>query len=575
MTNELRGRSLLRAVVVTGLVGTACGSNETVIDEPSSSADGGSVADAAGLDAEVAPMGNLAEIAAALGLDAVLAAVETASLTESLTGDGPLTVFGPTDAAWRQLDIDDDPALVTNVVLNHLVEGRVTSAELEGSNAFTTRANTRLAAPTLSRSDFAATNGVLHELDSPLDIPRVAEVARAADGLTRFDALVARASTRAQDPLFARRARTVFAPRDDALADVDPARLDIAEADRLLGAHHMVGQVLAADLADGQTLTMADGTQVTVTVARDGVSIADRDGRRVQVVATNIRLSNGVVHVIDGVLSPTDNPATQPDSVLGVAEQLGNQPFVDALEAAGLTALLSSTGPFTLLVPPSEDFDRAQRALAGSRTLLVALILNHVIDGEQRMPALVETSGWTARSGHALVTSRRPPMIAAAEIVEPNIEATNGIVHRVDAVLRLPTVREAIETAPDLTGMRAALDATSQPLQSELFSAPVSVFAPTDPAFDAVDLSSLTPDGVDDLVAGHFVPGFVLGFNLTDGSTLTTVRGTNVVVRRNREQGLGIEGQNGRLAPFQPNGFDLRCLNGVIHRIGAVLDLGP
>ena len=106
---------------------------------------------------------------------------------------------------------------------------------------------------------------------------------------------------------------TVFAPTDDAFAALPPDTLDTLLADPtgdlagILTYHVVEGEVPAADVAgmDGQDVTTVNGASFTVGVGDDGsVTLTDATGNEVAVVATDIDASNGVIHVIDGVLLP-------------------------------------------------------------------------------------------------------------------------------------------------------------------------------------------------------------------------------------------------------------------------------
>ena len=75
----------------------------------------------------------------------------------------------------------------------------------------------------------------------------------------------------------------------------------------ILTYHVVEGAVMSADVVglDGQEVTTVNGATFTVNVADDGsVSITDATGNEVGVVQTDIETSNGVIHVIDGVLMP-------------------------------------------------------------------------------------------------------------------------------------------------------------------------------------------------------------------------------------------------------------------------------
>jgi uncharacterized surface protein with fasciclin (FAS1) repeats len=106
---------------------------------------------------------------------------------------------------------------------------------------------------------------------------------------------------------------TVFAPTDEAFAALPAGTLDALLADPtgqladILTYHVVPGAVLAADVValDGQAVTTVNGATITVGVADDGtVTLTDAAGNEVMVVATDVEASNGVIHVIDGVLLP-------------------------------------------------------------------------------------------------------------------------------------------------------------------------------------------------------------------------------------------------------------------------------
>ena len=99
---------------------------------------------------------------------------------------------------------------------------------------------------------------------------------------------------------------TVFAPTNDAFAALPEGTVDTllepANRDQLtsvLTFHVVAGKALAADLTDGQTLTTVQGQTLTVKI--DGATVTVNG---VPVVQADVEASNGVVHVIGGVLLP-------------------------------------------------------------------------------------------------------------------------------------------------------------------------------------------------------------------------------------------------------------------------------
>jgi uncharacterized surface protein with fasciclin (FAS1) repeats len=105
---------------------------------------------------------------------------------------------------------------------------------------------------------------------------------------------------------------TVFAPTDDAFAALPEGTLDTLLEDPegdltdILTYHVVDGQVMAADVVglDGQEVETLQGGSFTVGVDGDTVTLTDAAGNEVNVTQTDVEASNGVIHVIDGVLMP-------------------------------------------------------------------------------------------------------------------------------------------------------------------------------------------------------------------------------------------------------------------------------
>lgn len=112
----------------------------------------------------------------------LVAAVEAAGLVETLKGDGPFTVFAPTDEAFAALPegtveglLNDIPAL-TEVLTYHVVPGAVMSGDLsDGMTATTVQGSdvtisvgdsVMVGDATVVTADIEASNGVIHVIDS-------------------------------------------------------------------------------------------------------------------------------------------------------------------------------------------------------------------------------------------------------------------------------------------------------------------------------------------------------------------------------------------------------------------------
>ncbi len=106
---------------------------------------------------------------------------------------------------------------------------------------------------------------------------------------------------------------TVFAPTDDAFAKLPAGTIDTLLKDpkgdltSILTYHVIPGKVMAADVLamNGKKVKTVQGAELTIKVDGSTVMLVDAAGKSVTVTATDVAASNGVIHVIDGVLMPT------------------------------------------------------------------------------------------------------------------------------------------------------------------------------------------------------------------------------------------------------------------------------
>ena len=255
--------------------------------------------------------------------ETLVAAVQAAGLVETLQGDGPFTVFAPTDDAFAALPegtveslLEDIPAL-TDILLYHVVAGNVRAADVvtlesavtvQGESVSITvegddvRINDSLVVIT----DIVAENGVIHVIDTVLLPPQspgsIVDIALQDD---RFETLVAALlAAELVETLQGEGPFTVFAPTDDAFAALPEGTLealleDIPTLTDILLYHVVSGDVRATDVVTLESAVTVLGESVTITVEGDSVRINDS-----LVIIADIVASNGVIHVVDAVLLP-------------------------------------------------------------------------------------------------------------------------------------------------------------------------------------------------------------------------------------------------------------------------------
>jgi uncharacterized surface protein with fasciclin (FAS1) repeats len=142
---------------------------------------------------------------------------------------------------------------------------------------------------------------------APSTQQRAQDIVALAQATPKLSTLVTAVSTADATTLQGKGPFTVFAPTNASFeklgSDQLQSLLEPANRDQLtniLTYHVVPGELKAADLSDGQTLETVAGETLSVKVDGDKVTVGDAT-----VVQPDVEASNGVVHVIDGVLTPT------------------------------------------------------------------------------------------------------------------------------------------------------------------------------------------------------------------------------------------------------------------------------
>lgn len=287
------------------------------------------------------PPSNLADVAQAQGLTALKAAATKAGLSATLSNpDAHLTVFAPTDAAFTtlatQLGFSSAAAMVdalpasalANILSYHVLGSRKSGSDLaaggatqptaymfEGAAATlkvstssgVTLTDADLTTARVTTADVPASNGVLHVVDKVLVPPGVLNVVQMAQANPAFSTLVgAVVSANLQGTLAGAGPFTVFAPTNDAFAAISTtvAGLSPAQLTKVLTYHVLPQQVLAAAIPFGTPVATVEGETLTIN-AGTPPTITDKTAAPAAIQATDVRASNGVIHVVGKVLLPT------------------------------------------------------------------------------------------------------------------------------------------------------------------------------------------------------------------------------------------------------------------------------
>lgn len=148
--------------------------------------------------------------------------------------------------------------------------------------------------------------------------------------------------------------------------------------------------------------------------------------------------------------APAPEGATQPSSENVVALAASNDSFktlTAALKAAGLTETLSGTGPFTVFAPTDAAFaalpqDALQELLKPeNKDILVKILSYHVVPGNVTSGDIKPGEVKTVEGGALNVQvdpAKKSVTVNDANVVQPDIKASNGVIHAIDKVILPP-----------------------------------------------------------------------------------------------------------------------------------------
>jgi uncharacterized surface protein with fasciclin (FAS1) repeats len=428
------------------------------------------------------PTGTIVDVASGDDrFSTLVEAIGAADLVGALSGEGPFTVFAPTNAAFDliasgtidALKLDEEK--IANLLKQHVVAGEVNSAAAYAANgtAVTTLSmaeigvnidtatdNLSFGAANIIQTDIHTTNGIIHVIDAvilddaelPVNTGSIVDIALSNP---EFSTLVtALTAANLVDTLASLDAEfTVFAPTNAAFENLPAGALDA-----LIEQPEKLREVLLYHVFDGSVLSdsaisIARSMNNTVPMENDvpvALSFVDEmlfvNGANVS--AANITAENGVIHVIDNViLPPAMSEPTMNVAEIAVAMPETFSTLVAALTAADLVGTLSNDDAlFTVFAPTNAAFAKidadALTALLADTEALSAVLLTHVV-GEASLSSVDAYS----QNGKSLITASgqmidvkvNPQtgelMIGGTTVIIKDVQATNGTIHVIDTVI--------------------------------------------------------------------------------------------------------------------------------------------
>jgi uncharacterized surface protein with fasciclin (FAS1) repeats len=390
-------------------------------------------------------------------------------------------------------DMKDD---VRDILKNHMLMAKVLKADMalgkamstslgSGatititiSNGVVTITDGQGGTAVIKLSDILANNGVLHLIDCIIKPPKemmkkksIAEIAAKTPALSGLVAALGFASNNGDlvTLLSNTGTFTVFAPTNqafDALAVellgagkkaadlLVPANKDLVRA---VLQYHVLGTVVKKSAIPfgkpiNPVLAGDDIFKIDKVKAKDQkydddsddkmLIITDGRNRKSEIIATNIKANNGIVHVIDKVILPADKDIVQ----TAIASAPEFSILVEAVVAAGLADALKAPGPLTVFAPTNAAFadllaelKMTKAALLADTALLTKVLTYHVVPGlvlKADVPvgkpiATLEGDTFTV-DGKFKITDQAG---RTSSIVATDVLAKIGVIHVIDKVI--------------------------------------------------------------------------------------------------------------------------------------------
>ncbi|TAI48264.1 fasciclin domain-containing protein [Flagellimonas allohymeniacidonis] len=583
---------------------------------------------------------NIVEAAeATANLSSLVSALQKADesanndLISALSGDGPFTVFAPTDDAFAdllaQLDgfdsLDDFNSeqlqdLLAVILQYHVVAGTAAlSTDLTDGQTLTTLQGSTLTVSTTGgvfigdatdvdaeviTANVETTNGIVHIINKVL-LPQVildeladiilvpiTDLALGNDNLENLVAALTAANGDLPAVLRGDGPFTVLAPSDAAFDTfLNGAQLGDIPVDVLTNVllnHVIEGTLLQADLeglGSGYTNTLATGAgDQNISIFFDTTDGVEFNGVS-SVETADVKALNGVVHVVDAVIglpNIVDHAVANPGltSLVAALTEGGNTTFTDLLSDA--------QQDFTVFAPVNAAFDEFTNPDSND---INDVLSNHVVVGTAAFSSgLTNSYVNTAAEFDTdepfslyINTDDGVTLNNTSNVIIADIVATNGVIHAVDTVIDLPKILNFVSGDPNFDSLESALDTSGLSI-SLLGDGPFTVFAPTNEAFQALLDSNDMWNSLEDIEAGllasvlqHHV---ISGANIRSGDLNPSGDTTTPATLEGDTFTITLPGTDGNIADVTDGAgntgigiiaVDVQAANGVVHVLNTVL----
>ena len=301
-------------------------------------------------------------------------------------------------------------------------------------------------------ADMHASAGVM--VGGALMVPNLNIVENAVNASNVTTVVAAVKAAGLVDTLMSKGPFTVFAPTNDAFAKLPAGTVEtllkkenLSTLQDILTYHVVAGAYTSADITDGMILTTVEGKTLKFTKDANGKIWINGSA---MIETKDVISSNGVTHVIDGVLLPPEGVEVGGALMvpnLNIVENAVNASnvttVVAAVKAAGLVDTLMSKGPFTVFAPTNDAFAKLPAGTVETLlkkenlSTLQSILTYHVIAGKLTSKDLTDGKILTTVEGEKLYVSNIDGKIwiNGAMIETKDVISSNGVTHVINWVM--------------------------------------------------------------------------------------------------------------------------------------------
>jgi transforming growth factor-beta-induced protein len=383
--------------------------------------------------------------------------------------DAELTVFAPNNTAFSNLltalgksSLSELPIdLVREIIEYHILGQKVLSTQLTNGTVYTLlpyetisidlASGVKINTANVIAADLEATNGVIHVVDTVLLPSFVTNALGSISEVFLFEneySILSAALKKANllNTVSTTQGLTLFAPSNDAFVAAGITSLDGLDAAALspILLYHVLGaKVLSSELpADGVATTLSDNQNIYLGYLTNSVLI----NGLTQITEVDIEKSNGVVHKINRTLVP---PAPNVIDIAVALSQAENPEFtvlVSLLTSpaySGITQAIIDSDNITVFAPTDAAFAEISATIATlTEEQISDVLLYHAVGArvfstdlsDGQVVGMLNSQEITVNIGTDGV-SLTDTTAEAANVVEVNIQGSNGVIHVIDKVL--------------------------------------------------------------------------------------------------------------------------------------------